>query len=333
MDKRKTMRSRPLLLWEILNSETNAERALTTKELLAELEKRGAPCERRALERDIDALIGMNYPIRKERGLSYRYYLDGRSFDRGEISILLDCVQASAFLTEDLTWKLMLKIAALGGGGKEEIDERAGNILLNSVNKTTNAEVKESVSVIEQAVIGQKKISFRYFDMDQKGGRVYRKNGELYVASPLNKTIKDGFYYLLAKTDNHENLSIYRIDRMSGTALLDEPFDPLEQFSDPSALEQYKKQMFGMYGGKEVRVKLRVHRTLLNMVCDTFDLTETRLTAESADYYSFTCSVIDSPMFIAWCCSYGEKLQVVAPQSYVQKVAQYVQTLSGMYPG
>ena len=313
MDKRKTMRSRPLLLWEILNSETNAERALTTKELLAELEKRGAPCERRALERDIDALIGMNYPIRKERGLSYRYYLDGRSFDRGEISILLDCVQASAFLTEDLTWKLMLKIAALGGGGKEEIDERAGNILLNSVNKTTNAEVKESVSVIEQAVIGQKKISFRYFDMDQKGGRV-------------NKTIKDGFYYLLAKTDNHENLSIYRIDRMSGTALLDEPFDPLEQFSDPSALEQYKKQMFGMYGGKEVRVKLRVHRTLLNMVCDTFDLTETRLTA-------FTCSVIDSPMFIAWCCSYGEKLQVVAPQSYVQKVAQYVQTLSGMYPG
>lgn len=120
---------------------------------------------------------------------------------------------------------------------------------------------------------------------------------------------------------------------MSGTALLDEPFDPLEQFSDPSALEQYKKQMFGMYGGKEVRVKLRVHRTLLNMVCDTFDLAETRLTAESPDYYSFTCSVIDSPMFIAWCCSYGEKLQVVAPQSYVQKVAQYVQTLSGMYPG
>ena len=208
MDKRKTMRSRPLLLWEILNSETNAERALTTKELLAELEKRGAPCERRALERDIDAHTGMNYPIRKERGLSYRYYLDGRSFDRGEISILLDCVQASAFLTEDLTWKLMLKIAALGGGGKEEIDERAGNILLNSVNKTTNAEVKESVSVIEQAVIGQKKISFRYFDMDQKGGRVYRKNGELYVASPLNKTIKDGFYYLRAKTDNHEDLSI-----------------------------------------------------------------------------------------------------------------------------
>ena len=107
MDKRKTMRSRPLLLWEILNSETNAERALTTKELLAELEKRGAPCERRALERDIDALIGMNYPIRKERGLSYRYYLDGRSFDRGEISILLDCVQASAFLTEDLTLSLI----------------------------------------------------------------------------------------------------------------------------------------------------------------------------------------------------------------------------------
>ena len=334
MEKNSMTQLRPLLLWNILNRETDKTNSLTTQKLLSELAEQGVPCERRALERDLEALIQAGFPLRKQRGKSYTCYLEKHTFDDGEIGILLDCIQSATFLTEKQTWDLMERLAALGGGGPNKIRSRTDITMQNSVNKTLNPEVQSSVSVIAQALFEQKKISFHYFDLNENHERIYRTNniGEkrLYQVYPQAKTINNGFYYMLAKSPRHNDISVYRIDRMADTQIvdIDETFTP----SDPSDLERYKKHMFEMYGGEEISVTLRIRKKFVRTLFDFFSPDELRLLKKDAEYCTFTCYVIKSPMFIAWCCSYGENITVLSPDSLVKEMKEYIRTLSKMYP-
>ena len=332
MEKNEMARLRPLLLWNILNNKTDETKHITTQQLLLELEKQGVPCERRALERDLDALIRAGFPVRKKRKSSYSYCVEKHIFNDGEIGILLDCVQSATFLTEEQTWNLMARLASLGGGDSEKIRARTDITMQNSVNKTQNCEVQSSVSVIAQALIEQKEISFHYFHLNEMHERVYRTNNigekKVYHVYPQAKTINNGFYYMLAKSLQHDGISVYRIDRMADTQIADGTFVP----SDPSDLERYKKHMFEMYGGEEISVTLRIQKNFVRSIFDFFSQDELHLQKTDDEYYTFTCRVIKSPMFIAWCCSYGENITVLSPESLVKEMKEYIRTLSKMYP-
>lgn len=331
MDSNILTRIRPLLIWNILNKETDKSKSLTTQELLLELEKQGVTCERRALERDLEALMQADFHVRKKRGSSYSYYVEKHEFDDGEIGILLDCIQSATFLTEEQTWNFMKRLASLGGGGFEKIQSRTDITMQNAVNKPKASDVQFSVSVISQALFEQKKISFHYFDLNENCERVYRTNniGEirLYNVYPQAKTINNGFYYMLAKSPQHEGISVYRIDRIADVQIVDETAVP----SDPTDLEQYKKHMFDMYGGKEISATLRIQKDFIRSIFDFFSPEEIHLEKVNDEYFSFTCKVINSPMFIAWCCSYGENIKVLGPESLLNKIRENIHTLTKMY--
>lgn len=332
MDKKNAARIRPLLIWEILNRETDAQHPITTKELINKLSQRGASCERRALQRDINYLKSLNYPIVKIREKSYSYYLETHKLNDSEINIMLDLVQSSAFLTEEYTWDLMKKIAAFGGGGDEKTEERAGNVLQNSISKTKNIEVPKTIVTIEKALIEKKKITFNYFHLNSDFERCYTLNDNSqklrYIVSPLNKTIKDGYYYLLAKNENSDKIYVYRIDRMSDVKTLQEDSSC---DIDPCDLELYKKRLFGMFGGECINLVIKIHKSLINMVYDIFGDEDIKLTKCNDEYYSFSCSVINSSIFKAWCCSYEDKLKVLAPKSFINELKDYINNLQNLY--
>lgn len=332
MSKIDTLRLRPLFILTILNRETDLKHPISTQELINKLKSDyDIECERRAVWRDIDALISCGYSIIKLREKGYSYYIEQHRFTDGEINTLLDAIQSMAFLTEEHTWELMKKVADLGGGSSEKILTRTENILQFTVNKTSNTDVMHSVECIEQAIIEGKKITFNYFSLDSKFDRVYRTSCDqvkLYCVSPLKKTIKDGFYYLLALTEYHNGISIYRIDRMSNVHILDE--ESSLDF-DPEEIEIYKKKLFGMFGGDMAKVKLKVHNDLIGMIYDIFGSEEIKFNACDENFYSFMCDVVDSPMFEAWCCSYGTKLQILQPPALIDKIRSNLQELVKLY--
>lgn len=71
-----------------------------------------------------------------------------------------------------------------------------------------------NVDAIERAIDENKQISFLYFDYDRNHNKVYRKNGEKYVVNPVVMVWDRNNYYLLCFSDNHENITTYRIDKM-----------------------------------------------------------------------------------------------------------------------
>ena len=76
-----------------------------------------------------------------------------------------------------------------------------------------------------------------------------------------------------------------------------------------------------MYAGDAVTVKLRFHRSLLNVVIDRFGK-DTMLIPDGDEYFNFTVNVAVSPMFLSWIIGFGNKAQILYPQSVAQQCRQ-----------
>ena len=75
--------------------------------------------------------------------------------------------------------------------------------------------------------------------------------------------------------------------------------------------------MFQMFAGETADVKMRFHKTLLNVVIDRFGK-ETMLIPDGEDHFIFTVKVAVSPMFLSWVIGFGAKAKILHPQSVVE---------------
>ena len=72
-----------------------------------------------------------------------------------------------------------------------------------------------------------------------------------------------------------------------------------------------------MYSGDAVTVKLRFHRSLLNVVIDRFGK-DTMLIPDGEEYFNLAVS----PMFLSWVIGFGNKAQILYPASVAEQCRQ-----------
>ena len=85
-----------------------------------------------------------------------------------------------------------------------------------------------------------------------------------------------------------------------------------------------------MYSGEETTVKLRFHRSLINVVVDRFGR-DILLIPEDEDHFVFTVHVAVSPMFLSWVIGFGKKAEILYPQSVIDQCRQLCQDAMGQY--
>lgn len=108
----------------------------------------------------------MTTMISHEKG----YYIEDRSFSVPELKILIDAVQAASFVTEKKTAELIEKIASLGGSHCAEILK--SNMVSFNTRKHSNESIYYNVDYLEDAIEQNKKVIFRYCDLDAKDEQV-----------------------------------------------------------------------------------------------------------------------------------------------------------------
>lgn len=173
-----------LKLWEILSQDSDEDHPLSTKRILEKLKCQGIECDRKTLYEDIRLLNEYGYEVLCEKGQhSNRYCVVDRSFDVPELHILMDAVQAAGFITEKKTAELVNKIASLGGSNRAEVLKT--NLVHFNTTKHSNENIYYSVNEIGEAILSEKKLSFLYFDYNEKRERVFRKEGSRYVVNPV----------------------------------------------------------------------------------------------------------------------------------------------------
>ena len=174
-----------------------------------------------------------------------------------------------------------------------------------------------------------KKIEFMYFDYDISKRRVFRKENKVYKVNPVATIFSNDKYYLLCYDDKHGDPSHYRIDRMAEVKVSAENITP-SKISELCSIQKHKKQLFGMFTGEECTVTFEADNSLIDTVLDKFGF-DTRLSARGENTFRFSATVQLSPVFLGWCCSFGDKLRVIGPETVLKCLEEYLDKLKNHY--
>ena len=301
-----------LKIMEILRQETDEEHPMTKVELAARLVAMNVSCSPRSLIRDIKLLNEQGYEIMERLvGHEKAYFVCDRSFSVPELKILIDAVQAAGFVTEKKTGELVDKIAALGGSHRAAILK--GNIVKFNTHKHTNETIYYTVGFIEDAIQRNKKIIFRYFDLDENGQKVYRRDGHHYVVEPVALVFNEDNYYLIVYSEKHDGTANYRVDRIDSVEIIDDPISDKAR-SLRRKVARYTEEAFKMFNGQQETVTLRFADKLIGPVLDKFG-EDTKMTRVDDHTIEATVQVRIAPTFWGWLFQFGTDMDIVAPEA------------------
>ncbi|MCL2392731.1 MAG: transcriptional regulator [Oscillospiraceae bacterium] len=298
-----------LYLKQILLFQTDENHKLTVNELIKELAKCGISAERKTIYDDIEALRQYGLDIVTDKSKINSYYIGSRDFELPELKLLADAVQSSKFITEKKSLGLIKKLEGLASAHEAGLLQR--QVFIQNRVKSMNESIYYSVDSLHEAISEGKKISFKYFDYDIQKKRVLRKGGEPYIVSPVALTWNDENYYLIAHANDLDGFKHFRVDRMSDVQKRDEVRSADVKNFNPA---DYSKKVFGMFGGEDTNVKLRVHNRLIGAVIDRFGK-DVIMVADGQEHFMVNVSVARSPVFFGWLFQFGELCEVLSPQS------------------
>ena len=95
-------------------------------------------------------------------------------------------------------------------------------------------------------------------------------------------------------------------------------------------ITKHKKGVFGMFTGDEEEVRFVVDKSMLDVVFDRFGK-GIQLMQCDEDKYTFTTNVQVSPIFMGWCCAFGEKIKVVAPDNVIEQIREHISKIASTY--
>ena len=313
MPKSDNQKLKIFYILDYLQENSHQDHPVRASELISMLDSRhNIQCNRKTVYSDIVALQDYGFDIESVSGRNGGFYIASRSFELPELKLLIDAVLSSRFLTEKKSRELIEKLCSQCSVYDARLMRR--DVLVSGRVKSMNETIYYNVDAIQDAITENRQISFRYFDYALDGSRRYRDRD--YLASPYGLCQDNENCYLLALSPRH-GVTSYRVDRMSDIVVMEEKREPCPELSG-KALIAHANRLFQMYSGEETTVKLRFHRSLVNVVFDRFG-TDIMLIPEGDEHFVFTVNEAVSPMFLSWVIGFGNKAKVLHPQSVIDQ--------------
>ncbi|MBR3973201.1 MAG: transcriptional regulator [Oscillospiraceae bacterium] len=311
MPKSDNQKLKIFYILDYLQRYSHEKHPVRAAELIEMLDRqKGILCERKTIYSDIAALQDYGVDIVSIPGKNGGYYIASRNFELPELKLLIDAVQSSRFLTEKKSRELIEKLCNQCSVHDAKLMRR--DVLVSGRVKNMNETIYYNVDTIQEAIAQNVQITFRYFDWGIDGKRHYRDKS--YEASPYGLCQDNENCYLLAHSPRH-GVTSYRVDRMSDIQLATDARTPCPELTG-KALIEHANRLFHMYSGEASNVKLRFHKSLVNVVIDRFGK-ETMLIPDGDEHFVFTVNVAVSPMFLSWVIGFGNKAKVLHPQSVI----------------
>lgn len=310
MAKSSNQKLKLLYLVKFLMQHSDEEHPVSTAQIIEELARNGIAAERKSIYADIEALRLFGVDIIQVKGKNGGYCIGERDFELPELKLLVDSVQSSKFITQDKTCKLIKKIENLASVYDGQLLQR--QVYVSNRVKSMNESIYYTVDVISDAITQNKKIRYQYFEYTVEKERRFRHDGAFYEASPFALIWDDENYYMLAWDSDAEKMKHYRVDKMYKVSLTDSEREGNEDFEKVD-MSAYTKSVFGMFGGKEQKVKLRFSNHLVGAVLDRFGR-GTIVIKDGNKHFTVTVSVVVSPQFLAWVFGFGDDAEIVSPE-------------------
>lgn len=318
-----------MLIYEILKRFSDEEHTLSQQDILKLLKSEYGieKCDRRTVKANVLMLKDLGIDVYAEDG--ERYFLMQRELEDEELRWLIDAVLFSKTLSASNANRLIEK---LKGFGNKYFEPKVSHVYTTSeIPRTNNKQVMINVSAINDAIDQKKKISFKYnnYGMDFK---LHERERE-YIANPYQMIAANGFYYLLLNSDGYDDVSYYRIDKMTKVKILEnQPVKPMKQvkgLENGLDLPKHMAEHVYMFCGDSDHIKLRCPKWMADSLVDWFgkDIRIVEYTDEEM-VVSVKCN--HNAMFY-WALQYGPSVEVLEPSSLREEIAKAVRKMNDKY--
>lgn len=273
-------------------------------------------------------------------GKNGKYYMTRRpqGIEVDDVRLLAECVYNARFITKDDAERLIPIVCGLvSQWDAEEIQHDA--FVVDRI-KTNNKSILSNVMTINYAMRRgtnddphePEKITFKYqkYSIEDVSKTVDRRKGERYKVSPYRLLINDGNYYMLAYDDKAQDMRTYRVDRMKDIRTTGEARDGEKEYKGID-LKNYTQRVFGMFGGKRVRLTLRFINPLLDTVIDRFGTKDVRYEKRDESHFTASPEVELSDQFFSWLCGFGNKVKIIGPDFVIEQFTEYLDKIRSMY--
>ena len=293
--------------------------------------------ERKTVRRNIMNLMDCGYeveyseyvrmmPNRKTGELEESYiwsdfYL-ARDFTDGELRLLIDSLLFSKHIPYSQCKELVEKLEGLSN---TYFRSRVKHIRTMPENAPENKQLFYTIEVLDEAITRGRKVSFHYnsYGLDKALHPRQNADGGIkeYTVSPYQIAATNGRYYLICNTDPHDNVSHYRLDRITDIRLLEEPArkaDDVQGLEHGINLPKHMAEHIYMFSGESVPVTFRMKTYILNDVIDWFG-TDVEFSNASGDEVTARVKVNLQAMRL-WAVQYGPHVKVLSPEKLAEDI-------------
>ena len=326
-DEENILRLLDVKILQILQKHSDSKHPLTQQKIIDYLDADfdGEFCDRRSVGKNIRSLQAAGINIKSTKRGSYIV----RDFSESELRMLIDSVLFSKNIPTDKIQSLIDKLKNLSS---EHFSAKVKHIVnLPHLPHSDNAQVMSSLDILNDAIHFKKKISFVY-NRYGKDLKLHPRKKTPYKVSPYQMAATNGFYYLIANTDGYDNISHYRIDRMTEVKMLDESArdnrdqrHKIEGCVGGLNLPEHMAQSIYMFGGKSIWVKFWAKEMMIDTLVDMFGKTF-KILQEDGDRLLIEVKVNETAIKY-WLMQYGESVEVVAPVSLREEIRRIAENI------
>ncbi len=311
---------RMLYILKILYEYSDEEHSISTAKIIKMLsENYGITAHRVTVTKDIELLKEFGIDIETIHSTQNKYFIASRIFELAELKLLTDAILSSKVITEKKSKALSEKISGLASIHDSEKLKRS--LYIDGQIKLTNEQVYYITDALNVAINSGKKVTFQYFEYDNRKNKIPKHDGRLYKFSPYTLVWNGDHYYVVGFEENHKDICTFRVDRIAGVPeITDERAVPLPEGID---LSSYLNTMLSMYNCQRYLVTMRCDKSMMNAVIDNFGINvKTQVLGE--DEFKVEAEVATSPVFYRWVFGFGGKVKILSPKSVREEYAKMV---------
>ncbi len=260
-------------------------------------------------------------PQMEESCMLSDFYLE-REFTDSELRLLIDGLLFSKHIPYSQCKELVEKLEGLSNC---YFRSRVKHIRSMPDNSSPNAQLFMTIEVLDEAISKGRQVAFYYneYRTDKKKHPRCRSDGSIrrYIINPYQMVAANGKYYLICNYDKSDQVSNYRLDRISDIELLDTPVKPMKQVDGLRYgldLPKHMAEHIYMFAGESVMVTFRAKKYIINEVIDWLGR-DIDIIKEDDD--TFTAKVrMNYEAMRCWALQYARHVRVLSPERLVEQI-------------
>lgn len=318
-----------MMILEVLQQYTDKDHRLQQAEILTLLSRNyGVTCSRKTLYNNLQALRHAGFDISTDRAEGGTCLLS-RPLEDAELYMLIDSVLFSRTLSQKQAKTLIGKLEAMGSRHFHRNVSQVCN--LPDLQHTDNEQVMENIDLISGAITRHRKIRFVYNSYGTDF-RLHPRREEPYLFNPYQIVANNGRFYLAGNVDKYDDVSHFRVDRMTQVEEMQEAAKPVKQvkgLENGLSLPKHMAEHLYMFSGPSVHAVLDVPQDMMDELIDWFGK-DFRIGTKSKDRMEIRVTVNEDALFY-WALQYGPYIEVRSPESLRNRLRTATQEMADKY--